>query len=138
MVGIRCKFHERGDLRVARPHIFQIDGFTVAAGAERIFGQIRAHRTGDAVGNNQCRTGEVICAQVGVHARFEVAIAGEHRTGDEVFRYHGFFDFRVERAGGTHTGGAAVGDDAVAAFYQIRQQAGIAQVIGDDFGARRE
>ena len=138
MIGVSGEFHQCGNFGISRPDVFQIDRFAVAAHAERIFGQIGAHGAGNAIGNDEGRAGEIIGAQIGVHAGFEIAVTREHGASDEVLRYHRLFDLGVERTGGTHAGGAAISNNAIAKFFKEGQQTGITQVIGDYFGARGE
>ena len=66
------------------PDVLEIDRLAVRAYAQRIVDEIHQHRAGERIGHHQRRRGEVVGAHVGVHAALEVAVAGEHRHGDEV------------------------------------------------------
>ena len=72
-------------------------------------------------------------------ARLEVAVAGEHGGADEIVaRRSASLNLGREVAGVADAGGAAIGGDAEAELFEIRQQAGLGQVVGDDARAGRE
>ena len=82
------------DLLRGRPDVLQVDELAVAAGAERLLGEILLHRTGERVGDDERRRGEVVGLHVGADAAFEVAVAGEHGGGDDAVLVDGGGDFR--------------------------------------------
>ena len=73
-----------------------------------------------------------------MHARLEIAVAGEHAGGDEIVFGDRLLDGRVERAGIADAGRAAVADDLEAELVEVGLQAGLVEVIGDDARAGRE
>src|SRR5690606_20137724 len=75
---------EVADLPVAWPDVAQVHRLAVAAGAERLAGQVDVDRAGDGVGHHQRRRGEVVHLYFGVDAAFEVAVARQHRGDREV------------------------------------------------------
>ena len=73
-----------------------------------------------------------------MHARLEVAIAGEDADADEVVARDGFLDARIERAGVADAGRAAVADGVEAELVEVRLQSAALVVVGDDARAGRE
>ena len=120
------------------PDIAEIDGLAGFVVAERFVDDVEIHASGKRVGDDQRRRGEIIRAAERIDAAFEIAIAAEHRDGDEIIVLDGFADRFGERAAVADAGGAAVADEIEAERIEIGPQAGFFDVIGDDFGAGRE
>ena len=93
---------------------------------------------GEGVGDDQRRRHEVVGANFGVDAAFEVAIAGEDADGDERVGFDGFGDVFGQRAGVADAGGAAVADGVEAELVEVLGEAGFVVVVGDDAGAGSE
>jgi hypothetical protein len=117
---------------------FRIDRLAVLAGAERLGGDVLPHIAEQRVGDHQRRAGEVVGAHVGVHAALEIAVAGEHRDGDQLVVLDGVDDGVVQRAGIADAGGAAIADGVEAERVQIGLQAGLVEIFGDHLAAGRE
>ena len=69
-----------------------------------------------------------------MYAGLEVAVAGQHRTGDQIAVEDLFLDGLGQRAGVANAGGAAVADHIEADLFQIAEQSGGLEVFGN--GAR--
>ena len=66
-----------------------------------------------------------------MHAGLEVAVTREHRSGDDVFRFHHILDAGIERARVADAGRAAVADRLEAELVELCLEAGFVEVIGD-------
>ena len=86
-------------------------------------------RPGERKRDDQRRRHEEIRLDVLVDARLEVAVAGQHRRGDEIVFDDGLLDRRGERAGIADARGAAVADEIEAELVEIRLQSGLVQII---------
>ena len=69
-------------------------------------------------------------------ARLEIAVARQHGGADEIVAGDRFVELGPEVAGVADAGRAAVGGDAEAELFEIGQESGLRQVIGDDARAR--
>ena len=128
----------RIDLAAGRPDVLEEDLLALLVEAERLLGDIDIHRAGDRIGDHQRRRGEIVGAHVGVDAAFEVAIAREHRGGDQIVLVDRLGDFLRQRTGIADAGGAAEADQVEAERVEILLQAGFLVVVGDHLRARRE
>ena len=72
------------DLGRRRPDVAQVHRLAVAAGAQRVGGQVDVHRPGQRVGDHQRRGGQVVQLGLGVDAALEVPVAGQHRADRKV------------------------------------------------------
>jgi hypothetical protein len=84
-----------GDFLVGRPDVLEEHVLAVLALADRGGGEVFDHRALQRVGDDQRRRGEEVRAHVGRDAAFEVAVAREHRGGDEAV----FVDRLADRFG---------------------------------------
>ncbi len=134
LLGLHRRPDHRVDLLVARPEVLQADLLAVHH-AEHVALDVEADGPGDGVGHHQRRRGEEGLLGVGVDAPVEVAVAGEHRGGVQVALDDLLLDRRVEGAGHAVARRTGVGHHAEAEGFQVRQQAGFAQVFGDHLGA---
>ena len=100
--------------------------------------EIDVHRAGQRVGDDQRRRRQVVGAHVLLDAAFEVAVAAQHRRDDEPALAHLGGDLVGQRAAVADARRAAVADEVEAELIEIRLQAGLAQVLGDDLRARRQ
>ena len=87
-----------GDFRLGGPDVLEVDGLAVLVLAEGVVGEVVADVAGEGVGDDQRRAHEVVGADLGRYAAFEVAIAGEDGDGDEAVVFDGLRD--VGRAAG--------------------------------------
>ena len=126
------------DFLGGRPDVLEEDLLALAVDAERLLGEIDLHRAGERVGDDQRRRGEIVGAHVGVDAAFEVAVAGQHRGGDQIVLVDRFGNLRRQRAGIADAGGAAEADEVEAELVEILLQAGLLEIFGDDLRAGRE
>jgi len=108
-------------------------GWYVFAGAEGVFVQINVDAACDSKSYDQRRGHQVVGADFGVDATFEVAVAGEDGSDDEVLFFDGVRDFRKQRAGVANAGRAPVSHQVELELFQIRHEPGAGEVIGDDF-----
>ena len=100
--------------------------------------EIGIHRARERIGDDQRRRGQIVRAHVGVDAAFEIAIAGQHRRGDQILVVDGLGDLRRERTGIADAGGAAEADQVVAELVEVLLQAGFVEIFGDHLRARRQ
>ena len=117
---------------------FRYTGWPSLAGAERLGGQIDVQRSRQRVGDDERRRREVVRAHVLLDAAFEVAVAGQHRTDDETALAHFGRDLVGQRSAVADAGRAAVADEVEAERVEVRLQAGLRQVVGDDLRSGRE
>ena len=130
--------HRRRDLVVARPDFAQVHRLAVAAGAERLGRQIDVHAPGERVGDDERRRGEIVRANLRVDAALEVAVARQHRGDDQVGVGDGLRDVAGQRAGVADARRAAVADQVEPELVEVFLQAGLGEIIGDDFRAGRQ
>ena len=64
-----------------------------------VFGQVYVHRARQGVGDDERRGGQVVRADVGVDAPFEVAVAREYGRDNEVVLLDGGGDLLGQRTG---------------------------------------
>ena len=126
------------DLAARRPDVLEEDLLALLVEAERLLEQIRIHRAGERIGDDQRRRGEIVRPHVGVDPALEIAIAGQHRGGDQVLVVDGLGNLRRQRAGIADAGGAAEADQVEAELVEILLQAGLVEIFGDHLRARRQ
>ena len=88
------------------------------------------------VGDDQRRRGQVVHLHVGGDATLEVAVAREHRGDRQIVVVDGLRDLLGQRAGVADAGGAAEAAHEEAQLLEVRPQAGLLVVVGDDLRAR--
>ena len=145
-VGVLLVEHaavERGgdgllDLRARGPEVAQEDVGALAVLAERLGVEVDVDPAGERVGHDERRRGQVVRPHLGMDARLEVAVAREHRADDEVVLLDGLRDRLRQRPGVPDAGRAAVADGVEAELLEVRRQAGLVVVVGDDARAGRE
>ncbi len=94
-------------------------GLPVLVRAERVGVEVVVDVAGERVGDDQRRAHQVVGADLGRDAAFEVAIAGEHGDGDQAVVFDGLRDVGGQRAGVADAGGAAVADDLEAELVEV-------------------
>ena len=99
---------------------------------------VDVHRAGERVGDDQRRRGEVVRAHVLLDAAFEVAVAAQHRRDDEAALVDLRRNLVRQRTAVADAGRAAVADEVEAKLIEIRVEAGLLQVVGDDLRSGRE
>ncbi len=130
--GIARERQHLGNFARCRPHVLQENRLAVAAGAERLGRQIAQHRACDGVGDHQRRRRQEIRLEIRVDACFEIAIAGQHSSADQVVAHDGVVEFRSEVAGVADARRAAIRGEAEAQLLEIGQEPRARQVVGDD------
>ena len=125
------------DLERRRPDVPEEHLLAGLGGAERLVLEVEVHRPGERVRDDQRRRREVVHLHVGVDAALEVPVAGEHRHDRQVVLVDGRRDLVRQRAGVADAGRAAVADEVEAELLQVRPEAGLLVVVGDDLGAGR-
>ncbi|KFB73618.1 MAG: hypothetical protein AW09_001112 [Candidatus Accumulibacter phosphatis] len=130
-LGIERERQHGVDLLRARPDLAQIDRLAVGTATQRFAVEVDIGPAGDCKSHDQRRRSEVIGAQIGMDARFEVAVTREHRGGDELVIGNRLVERRVEVAGIADTGRAAVTGEREAEFGERLQEASLFQIIGD-------
>ena len=121
-----------------RPDIAQEDRIALPVFAERLAGQILRHAAGQRIGDDERRRGEIIGLRVRAHPAFEIAIAREHRGGDDPVVVDRLGDLVGERAGIADAGRAAEADEIETELVEILLQAGIGEIFADDLRTRRK
>ena len=97
----------------------QKDGLSGLVFTERIGVEVVVDTSGKRVGHHQRRRHEVISADIGVNAAFEVTIAAEHGDGDKTVIVNGLGNIDRQRAGVADARRAAVTDDVEAQLIEI-------------------
>ncbi len=115
-----------------RPNVLEINILAVFAFAERFVGHVDIDAAGEREGDDQRRRHEEIGLDALMHARFEIAVAGQHRGGDEVVLADGFVDGCRQRTRIADAGGATVADEVETELIEIFLQAGFFEIIADD------
>ncbi len=126
------------DFLVARPDVAQIHRLPIAAGAQRLGGEVDIGGAGDGVGHHQRRRGQIIHLDLGVHAAFEVAVARQHRSHHQIVLGNGCRHVFRQRAGVADAGGAAVADHVETKLFQVGEHAGLFKIVGDHARTRSE
>ena len=86
-----------------------------------IFAQVDVDAAGERESDDQRRRHQVVGADFGVDAAFEVAVSGEHRSDHQFFLVDGLRNFVRQRPGVADAGGASVADEMEFQFLQIGQ-----------------
>ncbi len=120
------------------PEVAQVDGRAVLVAAERFGFEVVMDGSGERVGDHQRRAHEVVGADFGGNAAFEVAVSAEHGDGDEAVRLDRVGDVGGQRAGVADAGGAAVADHLKTKRVEVGHESGLDVVVGDDAGAGGE
>src|SRR6185503_13597123 len=122
--------HDGADLLARGPDVLQVNRLAVFAIADRVLGHVDIDGAGEAERDHQRRAHQKICTDVLVYARLEIAVTREHGGRDDVVLGDRFVNVTVQGPGVADAGGAAVTGNVIAELLEIRQQAGILQVLG--------
>ncbi len=125
--------HRLLDLALRGPDIGEVDGVAVFAFAQRIFSEVDIDPSGESKGNDKRRRHQIICANFGVDAALEVAIAGEDGSYHQFFLVDGLRYLGGQRAGVADAGGTSIADDVELQLFEIGHQAGFLQVVAHNF-----
>ena len=87
--------------------------------------EIDLHRARERIGDDQRRRGEIVGAHVRIDAALEVAVARQHRGGDQIVLADRRGNLRRERAGIADAGRAAEADDVEAELVERLLQLGL-------------
>src|SRR6185295_1580650 len=93
-IGFRVHrfFQQRVHFFGGRPDVAEVNILAAFTFANRLGHQVFEHGAGDCVGNDQRWAGEEVGFDVGVNARFKVAVAGQHSGADQIVLDDGFVD----------------------------------------------
>ncbi len=119
--------------RCGRPDVGHVDGLAVAAFADGVFAQVDVDAAGQREGDHQRRGHQVVGADFGIDAAFEIAIAGEHGRDDQFFFVDGLRHFFGQWAGVADARGAAVADQMKFQLLEIGSQAGLGEIVSYGF-----
>ena len=125
--------HRLLDFLLRRPDVGQVDGLAVFASSDGILAQIDVNASREREGHHQRRRHQVVGAHFRVDSALKVAIAGEHRSNDQILLVDFFRNFNRQRAGVSDAGGAAVADDVKLQLLQIRHQPGFFEIVEHNF-----
>ena len=114
-----------GDLGLRGPDVFEEDRLAGVVEADGVGVEVVVDGADEGVGDDERRAHEVVGADLGRDAAFEVAIAAEDGDGDEAVVFDGLRDVGGQRAGVADAGGAAVADDLEAELVEVGHQAGL-------------
>ena len=95
--GIDRALHHVANLFHRRPDFTKVNMLTILAAADRLLRHVDVHAAGQRERHHERRRHQEICADRLMHARFEVAIAAQHRRADEIVLRDRVFDERIER-----------------------------------------
>ena len=85
--------------------------------------------------HHQRRRGKIVRLHIGRDAALEVAVAGQHRGGDQPLVVDRLGDRRRQRTGIADAGGAAEADEVKADLVEFFLQAGLFEIFGNDLRA---
>ena len=122
------------DFLLGGPDVLEEDGIAGLVEADGVCGEVVVDRADQGVRDDERGAHEVVGADFGGDAAFEVAISGEDRDSDEAVVFNRPADVRGEWAGVAYAGGAAVADDLEAEFVKVGHKTGLDVVVGDDAG----
>src|SRR5579872_1848051 len=126
------------DLFVRWPNVLQIDRFAIYSFAEGLGSKIGSHCTGEGIGNDKGRRGEVVSPHFGVDSALEVAVARKHGCYHEITLLHRLGNSIGERTGVSDAGSASISHEIKAERVEIALYACSGKVIGDDLASRRQ
>ena len=109
------------DFSLRGPDVGEIDGLAVFVFADGIFAEVDIDASGERKSDDQRRRHQIIRADFGIDAAFEIAIAGKHRGDHQIVFIDGLRNFFGQRAGVSDAGGAAVSHDVEFQLFEIVQ-----------------
>ena len=101
------------------PDFLEVNRLAVLVRAERLGVEVDIDAAREREGDDERRRHEEVGLDARMHARLEIAVAGEDAGGDEIGLGDGLVDDRIERAGIADAGGAAVADDLEAELVEV-------------------
>ena len=107
-LAVHRVLHELFNLVRGGPNVTQVNRLAFFAVAHRLGHQVTQHGAGNRVRHHQRRAGQKIGLQVGVDARFKIAVARQHGRADQVVLRDGVVDLGRQIPGVADAGGAAV------------------------------
>ena len=136
--GVDAASDGSGHFLRARPDVLQVDRLAIAPRAERLGGDVLVQRTRQRVSHHERRRSEEVHLYFRVHPAFEVAVARQHRSGDDVTSLHGFRDFRLQWTAVADAGSAAVTHSEEADLLEFAEQTRLGEVVRYDARAGSE
>ena len=113
------RLHRIAHFFQTRPEIAQKSFFAGFVFADWLFAKIDIHPPGKRERDYQRRRHQEIGFDVLVHPRFEIAVTRKHGRRDQIVIVDRLFDFRMERAGISDAGRAAVADEIEPELVEI-------------------
>src|SRR5690606_30869337 len=126
------------DFSRARPDVPEIDRLAVLPLADRLPSQVLGNRTGQGIGHDQRRRGEIVGLDVRGDAALEIAVAGKNCSSDQPLVVDRPGNRARQRAGIADAGGAAEPDKVEADLVEFLLQAGFLQIFCHDLGSRSQ
>ena len=120
------------------PDVFEVYAAAARVRANGLAHQIDVHAARQRVRHHQRRRSQIVRAHQRIDAPFEVAIAAQHRGHGQLSFLYRVGDWFRQRPAVADASGAAVTDQIEFQLFQIRREARIVQIVGDNFGAGRE
>src|SRR5690606_30710772 len=118
------------------PDVAQVDVFTVLIFAQRVAGQVHIQVAGQGVGHDQSGRCQVSSAYVGVNTAFKVAVARQHGSSNQLFRFNRVDDIGRQRSRTAVTRGAAKTGNVETQHVQVILQLGAFQHVGGYLATR--
>ena len=115
-----------------RPDVLEENRVTVLIFADRLRGQVLLDRTGQCVGDDERRRGQVVRLDVRRDATLEVAVARKHAGRDQPLVVDRLGDRRRQRSGVADAGRAAEADEVEAQLVEVFLQAGLGEILGNN------
>ena len=122
--------HDIMHLLVGGPDVAQIHVRTVGRLPNRRRGEVFGHGALERISDHQRRRGQEVCAHIGRHAAFKVAVARNDRGSDNVMAVNRRRNRLGQWSRIADAGGAAIADQVKADRIQIRRQARTIEIIG--------
>jgi hypothetical protein len=126
------------DLFAGGPDVLQVDRLAMRIGPERIHGQVAQHRSDQRVGDAQGRRRQVARLHLAVNAALEIPVARQHGGHGQILARDHLGNLFGQRAGIADAGGAAITHQIETQLLEVRREARLVEVLGDDARARRQ
>ena len=116
---IERRFHGLAHFTHRRPDIAEVNVLIILSFAERLVQHVDVDAAGKGERDDQRRRHQEVRADRLMDARLEIAIAAQHRRGDDVFFGDRLFDRRIERTGVADACRAAVSNNEESQLVEI-------------------
>lgn len=126
------------DFITRRPDVLEHDGLTLLVVTDRVFLEVNVDVTGNGVGNDKRRTGEIVTSGERVNTSLEVSVSGEDSTSYNVFILDGLLDNIGESSRVSNAGHASVTGSGETELVHVGVNSSDFEVAGDDSRSRGE